>query len=137
MTKAKQIILGDKRGYRQPSRISGRRLVMLISGFLALSFIFWSIRTINEQSRVKQALVDISRIEHAARLFRADHGRCPDDLDELIYPPNQKRYIDQIEDPWKRRYMLKCPAKLDPGGVEVISGGPDKDLGGNDNISSL
>ena len=137
MMKDKRIILGDKRGYRQPSRISGRGLVTLIIGVFALSFIFWSIRTINQKSRVKQALVDISRIGHAARLFRADHGRCPDDLDELIYPPNQRRYIDQIEDPWQRRYMLKCPAKLDPGGVEVISGGPDRDLGGNDNISSL
>jgi type II secretory pathway pseudopilin PulG len=137
MTKSKQIILGDKRGYRSPSRISGRGIVTLIIGFFALSFIFWSIRTINEQSRVKQALVDISRIEHAARLFRADLGRCPDDLDELVYPPNQRRYIDQFEDPWQRRYMLKCPAMLDPGGVEVISGGPDGDLGGKDNISSL
>jgi type II secretory pathway pseudopilin PulG len=137
MMKAKQIILGDKRGYRRPSRISVRKLVALVIGVVALNFIFWSIRTINEQSRTKQALVDISRIEHAARLFRADHGRCPDDLEELVYPPNQRRYIVQIEDPWKRRYMLKCPAKLDPGGVEVISGGPDGDLGGNDNISSL
>ncbi|MCP4195988.1 MAG: hypothetical protein GY762_02465 [Proteobacteria bacterium] len=137
MTKAKEIILGDKHGYRQSSRISRRKLVLLIIAVLALSFVFWSIRTINEKSRVRQALVDISRIEHAARLFRADHGRCPDDLDELVYPPNQRRYIDQFEDPWRRRYMLKCPAKLDPGGVEVISGGPDRDLGGSDNISSL
>ena len=41
------------------------------------------------------------------------------------------------EDPWQRRYMFKCPAKLDPGGVEVISGGPDRTFKGNDNISSL
>lgn len=137
MTNPKQIILGDKRGYRQPSRISGRKLVAFVIGFLVLSFVIWSVRTINQKSRVKQALVDISRIEHAARLFRADHGRCPDDLDELFYPPSQRRYIDHLEDPWQRRYMFKCPAKLDPGGVEVISGGPDRDIGGNDNISSL
>ena len=137
MTKSKQIILGDKRGYRQPSRLSGGRLAGIAVGVFVISFVFWSVRTINQKSRVKQALVDISRIDHAARLFRADHGRCPDNLDELFFPPGQRRYIDQIKDPWQRRYMLRCPAKLDPGGVEVISGGPDGDLGGNDNVSSL
>ncbi len=131
------IILGDKRGYRRSSGKLIRRLSYTFTGVFLVSYLFWAMDLMNERTQIKQALVDISRIEHATRLFRADHGRCPDDLEELNTPPGKRKYLELIQDPWEQPYRLNCPARFDPGGVEVMSGGPDQSLGGEDNISSL
>jgi len=131
------IILGDKRGYRRSSGKLMRRLSYTFTGVFLLSYLFWAMDTMNERTQIKQALVDISRIEHAARLVRADHGRCPDNLEELNTPPGNRTYLKLVRDPWEQPYQLVCPARLDPGGVEVLSGGPDRSLSGDDNISSL
>ena len=81
--------------------------------------------------------MEISRIEHATRLFRADNGRCPDDMEELFEPPGDRIYLTRMVDPWQQPYRLVCPSAFDPGGVQVVSGGPDGSFGGEDNISSF
>jgi type II secretory pathway pseudopilin PulG len=130
-------VLGDKKRVRDPSRRRFRKVVVLIIGLLTISYILWAMEEIDEQTRRKQALLDISRIQHAARLFRADFGRCPSSLDELVSPPGSVRYLIHYRDPWGQPYKLTCPARNDPGGVEVVSGGPDSSFSGNDTISSL
>ena len=131
------IILGDKRGYRRPRRIVKRRASVVAFGVLAFSYVLWAMNTTTEHTRIKQALVDISRIEHATRLFRTDQGRCPDNMEELVFPPGDRRYLAPQKDPWGQPYKLRCPARRDPGGAEVFSGGPDQSFAGEDNISSL
>ena len=102
-----------------------------------VSYLFWAMGLMSEKTRIKQAMLDISRIEHATRLFRADHGRCPDNLDELVSPPGDTRYLVDYADPWGEPYRLICPSRFDPGGAEVLSGGPDRSFTGDDTISSL
>jgi type II secretory pathway pseudopilin PulG len=109
----------------------------MFSVMVVVSYLFWAMGMINEQTRTKQALIDISQIEHAARLFRADHDRCPDNIDELVNPPGKSQYLTDNRDPWGSPYRLTCPARRDPGGVSVISGGPDGSFDGYDTISSL
>lgn len=104
---------------------------------VAAGCVAWSVEAVDEQTRVRQALLDVSRIGHAARLFRADHGRCPAGIIELAAPPAGAAYLDKVEDPWGRPYRLICPARNDPGGVDVVSLGADGSLAGEDNISSL
>ena len=131
------IVLGDKRrGRRSLSRV-GRRIRWVVIGLVAAGCVSWSIETMEERTKVKQALIDISAIGHAARLFRADHGRCPVGVSELVAPPDGDPYLHQGDDPWGRTYRLMCPARLDPGGVDVVSGGPDGEISSDDNISSL
>ncbi|MCP4599948.1 MAG: hypothetical protein GY847_05310 [Proteobacteria bacterium] len=131
------IILGDKRRYRRSSRKIGRRLGAALVVTIAISYVFWAMGSIDERTRIRQALVDISRIEHAARLFRTDHDRCPDSIEELASPPGEGKYLELKPDPWGQPYQFVCPAASDPDGVEVISGGPDRNPKGEDNISSL
>lgn len=130
-------ILGQKRRVSPATVRLRRRLIGIVVSLSVISYLFWSMGLMSEKTRIKQALLDISRIEHAARLFRADHGRCPDNLDELIAPPGKTRYLMKYDDPWGQPYRLICPARFDPGGVEVLSGGPDRNFDGNDTISSL
>ena len=132
------ILLGDK-GKRR--RSFGGRLVRrtrnLGIAVLAAGCVAWSIGSMEEQTRISQAQIDISRIGHAARLFRADFGRCPTSIHELKSPPEGNAYLDAVEDPWGHPYQLRCPARRDPGGVDVSSAGPDGNFAGEDNISSL
>jgi type II secretory pathway pseudopilin PulG len=137
MTGTKEIILGDKRVYHRVRRGTRRRAVAASIAIVAISYVAWAVGSIDEDTLIKQALVDISRIEHAARLFRADHGRCPDNMEELVSPPGEKQYLDSALDPWGKPFLLRCPAVFDPGGVQVLSGGPDGSLAGDDNITSL
>ena len=130
------IVLGDKKRRRSIGKM-GRRLRWMVIALVAAGCVGWSLETMEEQTRVRQAQVDISRIGHAARLFRADFGRCPVDVDELVEPPEGTSYLSGARDPWGRKYEIECPARLDPGGVDVVSGGPDGDRTGADNISSL
>jgi hypothetical protein len=131
------IVLGDKRRRGGSLGKMGRRVRWLAIAFVVAGCVGWSLDTMEEETRVRQARVDISRISHAARLFRADFGRCPLDVDELVSPPEGLSYLSKARDPWGGKYRITCPARLDPGGIDVVSGGPDGDDSGADNISSL
>ena len=124
------IVLGERRARR--GRWRGRLLaVVAVAAWTA-----WSLRFVDEGTRVEQAELDVSRIGHAARLFRADFGRCPADVAELLRPPEGAAYLERVKDPWGNEYRLTCPARFDPGGVDVVSSGPDGSFAGEDNISS-
>jgi hypothetical protein len=129
-------ILGDARRDRKRSPWI-RRLSTAALLFAAFLYVTWAMAHLEVRSRVRQALVDISRIEHAARLFRADFGRCPDGIEELVNPPGDSRYLNPLSDPWGKPYVLRCPTGEASDGLQVISGGPDGLLSGDDDIMSL
>lgn len=130
-------MLGEARSRRRGEARLLLRLAWGVALLVLVSYVLFAMRTTSQQTRRRQAILDISRIEHAARLFRADHGRCPEGLEELVSPPDGPRYLTSTRDPWGQPYRLICPARLDPGGVQVFSGGPDRSFGGDDTISSI
>ena len=137
MIRRGEIVLGDKRIIRRLSGRTWKRVIRVAVTVAAVIYVAWAMETANESTREKQALVDISRIEHVSRLFRADQGRCPDDIDELVSPEWNGRYSVSRVDPWGQPYQIQCPAASDPGGVRVLSGGPDGSITGEDDITSL
>lgn len=114
-----------------------RRLRIVLAAMVVIGCVAWSLDAMDERTRERQALLDISRIGHAARLFRADFGRCPADVGELAAPPEGVPYLGRVEDPWGRPYRMTCPSRRDPGGVDVISLGRDGGKGKGRIISSL
>jgi hypothetical protein len=138
MKRGRAILLGDKS--RRPRAFGrwGRRLRWVVVAIGVASCAGLSMSSLDTEMRVRQAQLDVSRIGHAARLFRADFGRCPTGIPELNAPPEGKTpYVRTVKDPWERPYRLACPARLDPAEVDVTSGGPDGDKTCEDNISSL
>jgi type II secretory pathway pseudopilin PulG len=131
-----RIVIGDSRGNRRRASPLVRKLRVLLLTLIAAGCVAWSVDAVDDRTRVRQARLDISRIGHAARLFRADFGRCPAGVAELAAPPAGSPYLERVEDPWGRPYRLTCPARLDPGGVDVASLGASGNPGGEDNISS-
>jgi hypothetical protein len=137
MKKKFTYIIGEKKKVRSTSHRLRTRMIILAVLMCMTSYLMWSVGFLNNRTKIRQAMLDISRIKHAARLFRADFGRCPDSLEELTAPESGLRYLSSSVDPWGKPYKLVCPAGLDPGGVDVVSGGPDRSFGGRDTISSL
>ena len=138
MRKDRPILIGEKDRRPRALGVWGRRLKWAIVAFGVASCAGVSMTSLDTEMRVRQAELDVSRIGHAARLFRADFGRCPTGITELTAPPEGRApYVRSVNDPWERPYRLACPARLDPAQVDVTSGGPDGDRTGEDNISSL
>jgi general secretion pathway protein G len=68
----------------------------------------------------------------ALSTYRADHERrCPPTLEQL----KKEGYlaIDPV-DAWGHPLRLTCPGRKDPGGYDLMSDGPDGEMGGLDRV---
>jgi hypothetical protein len=59
---------------------------------------------------------------------------CPKGIDDLIAQGELSK--NDAKDPWGTPYTFKCPGTQDPDGADVISAGPDKQPGTEDDIKS-
>jgi general secretion pathway protein G len=82
----------------------------------------------------KLAKMGIKTLEDAVNIFKLQHSRLPETLEELVNPPQElgaprSGYIkrEQLLDPWRRPYDYR---PLEDGGVEIISFGADGQPGG-------
>ena len=131
-----KIVLG-KKGHRRKKLGPTARRVRGFSIFIAVVlFVGWSTGWMNNRRRVRQAQLDISRIAHAARLFRADFSRCPHNVAELVSPPEGSPYLRPFNDPWGKPYVLQCPSLVDSEDVDVLSLGPDGEASSEDNVKN-
>jgi len=64
--------------------------------------------------------------------FRADHpGMCPASWQALV----GAGYIRGVPvDAWGHTLRLRCPGRVDPLGIDVMSDGPDGEFGGLDRV---
>ena len=62
-------------------------VVITIIGILAATVVV-NLAGRTDQAKVAAVKIDFKGIETAASLFREDHGRWPDSLEELMNPPD-------------------------------------------------
>src|SRR5262245_42691500 len=74
--------------------------------------------------------VDLSKLKGEVELFKADHGRYPDRLEDLVHRPswveskNWHEYRDEVPtDGWKRPYRYQVPGIR--GRFDIVSLGAD------------
>jgi len=83
-----------------------------------------------ERAKIKQAKSDVAAMRSAVQLYLAENsGKCP-----TIEDLKNERYVDKSKktiDPWDQEFIIRCPEGDDP---EVISTGPDKQEGTEDDI---
>lgn len=74
----------------------------------------------------------IGLVASAVDAYRADHERrCPATLDGL----KVENYLAvDPTDAWGRPLRLVCPGRRDPQGYELMSDGPDREMGGLDRV---
>lgn len=81
---------------------------------------------------VRATRATLGVVHAAVAAYRADHERkCPDTLAAL----KREGYlaVDPV-DAWGRPLRLTCPGRKDPGGYDLMSDGPDGELGGLDRV---
>jgi general secretion pathway protein G len=101
----------------------------------------------SEQARITAAKTQISQFEVALDAFEIDVGRyptTPEGLRALVEKPTtdadgwQQPYIkrDVPKDPWGNEYVYRYPGQYNEYGYDLYSLGPDRKLGGDDDITN-
>ena len=110
-------------------------VVIVILGLLA-TLVARNVIGASDEARITKAKADCSTIASAVRSFRARTGRMPENLDELV--TKNERGMSELEelnlDPWDTPYELIEGDT--PREFEVISCGPDRSPGTEDDISN-
>ena len=121
-------------------------LVLVILGILAALVVpKFSGRT--EQARVTAAQSQIATFGTALDAFEVDMGYYPkgrNGLQDLVQTPRDGQqnwrgpYLksDIPLDPWGEPYVYECPGRRNPSGYDLMSFGPDRREGGDDDITN-
>lgn len=82
--------------------------------------------------QVRTAQIEIRKMQGQMQQFMFSRNHCPSvqDLVAAHYVRAEPR------DPWGGAYAIKCPGERDPDGIDMISLGPDKTEGTEDDIKS-
>ena len=101
----------------------------------------------SEQARITAAKTQISQFETALEAFEIDIGRYPtttEGLRALVEKPTsnaeawQQSYLrrDVPLDPWDNEYVYRYPGQYNQEGYDLYSYGPDRTMGGDDDITN-
>ena len=100
-----------------------------------------------KQAKITAAKTQIAQFEVALDAFEIDVGRYPtttEGLRALVEKPATdsegwlQPYIkrDVPQDPWESEYVYKYPGQYNQDGYDLYSMGPDRKLGGDDDITN-
>ena len=108
-------------------------VVITIIGILAATVVV-NLAGRSDKARVARVGADFANIGLAASLFKEDHGRWPDNLEELFSPPealdgSMTKYLNNRPiDPWTREMYQY---ELTDEGPYLVSFGSDMSEGGD------
>jgi general secretion pathway protein G len=118
-------------------------LVLVILGILA-GLVLPQFGNRSKEARLTAAVTQISTFKTALAAYEVDTGSYPSTqqgLRSLVVQPSDVSgwrgpYLesDIPLDPWQQPYTYEYPGKLNPSGFDIISAGPDKQLGTADDI---
>ena len=134
-----------RRPHQQAFTLIELLLVLVILGILAAIVVpKFSGRT--EQARLTAAQSQIATFGTALDAFEVDTGYYPkgkSGLLDLVQPPRDAQnwrgpYLkgDVPNDPWGQPYIYECPGKHNPSSYDLMSMGPDKRAGTDDDIAN-
>lgn len=100
--------------------------------FALVALTLWSLGEVStRRRRIEATRAAIASVERAVESFRADHGRCPSGIAELVSPPQRSELSPHYlvvarTDGWGHALELTCPGQRRPGSADVRSQGiPD------------
>jgi len=88
-----------------------------------------------KKAQVKQAQTDIRELKAAIQHWMLDNSgeSCPKTLQELY---SQKYITKAPRDPWGQDFVYACPGQTPGEDFDIVSKGPDKQPGTDDDIRS-
>jgi Tfp pilus assembly protein PilE len=117
-------------------RDSGMTLfeIMIVFALIALIMGAVGVGAYNnyKKGQIKTARNQVNEIMHNVQQFMMDNSsECPKSMDDLVaqkYMPSKKK------DPWNKDFIIRCPGQVNKDGIDVISTGPDRQEGNDDDI---
>lgn len=136
----------QKRQTRQGFTLIEVLLVLAILGAI-MSMVVPKMLGRQTHANIDTTLVSIRGVEQALRLYALDHnGAYPsqaDGLDVLVSEPSagdrrwKGPYLDREPiDAWGGEIIFVSPGKINEGGFDIISAGPDQVLGTDDDLGN-
>ncbi len=137
----------------------GRRAFTLIELLIVIAIVLamGGLVVINLMPKKDQADIDLTRVQidtlvTAMKLFRLDMKRWPtedeglaalwsedavEDEDDLESWRGPYTEIPIPEDYWKTEWIYRAPSEIEGFDYDIVSWGPDKEEGGDDDITNL
>lgn len=119
-------------------------LVLTILGILA-AIVVPKLTNRTGDAKIKATITQIASFKSALNTYEVDNGEYPrgqNGLMDLIQQPNQAQgwhgpYLDSDtvpKDAWGNDFIYICPGKHNPTSYDIISAGPDGQVGNDDDI---
>lgn len=122
-----------KRGASDGFTLIEIMVVVMIIGLIVGSVGFVAFNKF-KKAQVKNAQAIVKTVEGAIEMYMMDHnGECPKDLSELR---SQRILTKEPKDPWNEMIVFRCPGEKNSDGADVLSKGPDKKEGTEDDLKN-
>mgnify|MGYP000843954514 FL=1 len=121
------IMSGGNRGFTLIELLVVLVILGLLAGLVGPRFIGFI-----KPSQVKTARIQIKHIEQAVQAYYLENN--------AVYPPSLDALVPDFmeempKDPWGNPYVYTCPGSHGKD-FDIVSGGPDKSVGGSDDITN-
>ena len=119
-------------------------LVLVVLGILA-AIVYPNITKYGPESRIKATKVQITALRTAIEVFQVENGQFPSGssgLNDLVKrskdaPQWRGPYIGKVpKDAWEHDYIYECPGKHNVATFDLMSMGPDGQVGTRDDITN-
>jgi general secretion pathway protein G len=137
---------GDGKGRRRQAFTLVEMLLVLVILATLAAIVIPRFAGRSEQARVTAAQSQIASFQLALDAFEVDNGYYPSTsqgLNALVQQPNNAPdwrgpYLRKGVplDPWGNPYTYEYPGRRNPGGYDLMSMGPDRRVGGGDDITN-
>jgi general secretion pathway protein G len=117
--------------------------VLMIIAVLVGSVVYLLVGNV-DVARTSRVDADFQAIATQLRTYEMMNMRMPSSLEALVKKPGgadaPRRWVQLLEriplDPWGEPYQYSNPGKLNPRGFDLVSKGPDRQLGTEDDITN-
>jgi general secretion pathway protein G len=108
--------------------------IMIVLALIALIASAIGVMVIHRyrDGQISAAQLQVKKLSQDVQQFMILRNRCPS-IDDLI----GAHFVRAApRDPWGNAISVRCPGQHDPAGVDVLSYGPDKSEGTEDDVLS-
>ncbi|MDX1962205.1 MAG: type II secretion system protein GspG [Pirellulales bacterium] len=152
MSRDRQVRFRQYSLYRGGSRTHARRaaftlieVLLVLAILVILAGMAIGVYTgVQAGADIDNAKIEVKAIADAMLLYKTRHKQWPESLDVLVNVPSgmdvatwRGPYLNSVKpDPWGSDYIIGQPDQYDSK-IEVLSAGPDRSQGTEDDISSF